>query len=263
MLNHNGESLRIAAMLSARRRSIFRFVVPNAVTTLSLLIGLWALTCAARGNTVDAAWWILASVLLDKLDGTFARLLRGSSDFGVQLDSLSDLICFGLAPAATVVMYAAEQQSWWTGGNEWLLWGCCATLPVCAAWRLAKFNVISEELGSAYFLGIPTTHVGGLVASSILVASRYSVEGAADAMPVLLVGFSLWMVSSLPMPKLRVTGKRLLDFIVFGNVAAAYILVPMRELPELLLAQAVIYAIGGTLAALPHRGKLKSPPLFY
>jgi len=250
-------------MLPARRRSILRFVVPNAVTTVSLLIGLWALTCASRGEPVDAAWWILVSVLLDKLDGTFARLLKGSSDFGVQLDSLSDLICFGLAPAATVVVFSAAQPSWWTGGYEWLLWGCCATLPVSAAWRLAKFNVISEEMGSVYFLGIPTTHVGGLVATSILVASRYSVEGMGDAMPVLLVGFSFWMVSSLPMPKLRVTGKRFVDLLVFSNVAAAYILVPMRALPELLLAQAVLYAIGGTLAALPHRGKLSSPVLFY
>ena len=250
-------------MLPARRRSILRFIVPNAVTTVSLSIGLWALTCAARGDTVDAAWWILVSVLLDKLDGTFARLLKGSSDFGVQLDSLSDLICFGLAPGATVLMYSSTPESWWHGGYEWMLWGCCALLPICAAWRLAKFNVISEEMGSAYFLGIPTTHVGGLVATSILVANEHSLEGAVDAMPVLLVGYSLWMISSLPMPKLRVTGRRVIDLIVFSNVIAAYIFVPLRMFPELLFAQAAIYAIGGTVASLPHRGELSSPALFY
>ena len=249
-------------MLPAKRRSIIRFLIPNAVTTVSLLIGLWALTNAARGNAEEAAWWILVSVLLDKLDGTFARLLKGSSEFGVQLDSLSDLICFGLAPAATVAVFSSSQPSWWSG-SEWLLWGCCATLPVGAAWRLAKFNVISEEMGSKYFLGIPTTHVGGLVATSILLLSRYQVEGAADGMPVLSVGFSLWMVSSLPMPKLQKTGRKVLDIIILANVVAAYVLVPMRLFPELLFAQAALYAVGGTLASLKVRADLKAPALFY
>ncbi|MEC8023932.1 MAG: CDP-alcohol phosphatidyltransferase family protein [Myxococcota bacterium] len=250
-------------MLPAERRSIIRFVIPNGVTTISLLIGLWALTCASRGEPENAAWWILVSVLLDKLDGTFARLLNGSSDFGVQLDSLSDLICFGLAPAATVAVFTSSLPSWWAGGMEWLLWACCATLPVAAAWRLAKFNVITSEMGSKYFLGIPTTHVGGLVATSILVASRYSIEGAADAMPVLSVGFSFWMISSLPMPKLQATDSRLMNIVLVVNVAAAYILVPMRMFPELLFAQALLYAVGGTLTSLRKRSSLKAPLLFY
>ena len=250
-------------MLAAKPRSLVRFLVPNGVTTVSLLIGLWALTCASRGEAENAAWWILASVLLDKLDGTFARLLNGSSEFGVQLDSLSDLICFGLAPAAAVAAFAVSQPSWWLDGNDWILWGCCATLPVGAAWRLAKFNVITEEMGSGYFLGIPTTHVGGLVATSILIATKYKIQGAADGLPIFAVGFALWMISSLPMPKLQKTGKRLVDIIVFSNVVAAYVLVPMRALPELLFAQAAIYAVGGTLTSLHRRSELKAPPLFY
>ena len=76
-----------------------KYFVPNAFTALSMLFGLASMTMSAAGNFQLAAWMILWGVLLDKLDGTAARLMHASSEFGVQFDSFADFVVFGIAPA--------------------------------------------------------------------------------------------------------------------------------------------------------------------
>ena len=84
----------------------WRYVIPNAVTSASLVVGLLVMVAAMDGRFEAAGWLMVMCVLLDKLDGTTARLLGATSKFGVQLDSLADLVVFGVAPAATLHLLA-------------------------------------------------------------------------------------------------------------------------------------------------------------
>ena len=85
--------------------SKLKYVVPNAFTALSMLFGVYAFTLAAKGELELASWMVLWGVLLDKLDGTAARALNATSEFGVQYDSFADFVIFGIAPAA--ILYFA------------------------------------------------------------------------------------------------------------------------------------------------------------
>ena len=119
-----------------------KYLVPNSCTAFSLVLGLASIVQSTSGNFELAAWMILWGVLLDKLDGTFARLLNASSEFGAQMDSFADFVSFGMAPAA--LMY------WGLSANDmvnqvWLSAGCMVFV-VATASRLARFNVASHPV---------------------------------------------------------------------------------------------------------------------
>ena len=153
---------RLQKRLSARyyKRPPLRSLVPNAVTLISLCSGLTAVFEAVSGQWQKAVLFIFLSMILDGLDGRLARLLGVSSAFGAELDSLSDFMVFGVAPG--FVMY------FWTLNNlSHYGWVPVLLLAVCAAIRLARFNVaISEEQQSwkrGFFLGCPSP-MGALLA---------------------------------------------------------------------------------------------------
>lgn len=129
--------------------------IPNAVTCCNLVAGTLAIVSAARGT--EPMWglegWQWAAIFIgiaavaDFLDGFFARLLRAYSELGKELDSLCDLVSFGVAPAITLfyVLPAVE-------AIEWYRW-CVFLIPVCAALRLAKFNIDTRQ--ATFFIGLP------------------------------------------------------------------------------------------------------------
>ena len=136
--------------------------LPNAVTITAMCFGLSAIRFAQSNEWEYAVFCILVSALLDMFDGKIARFLDQSSAFGLELDSLSDLVCFGVAPS--VVLYLAAMQQVGKIG-----WGICMFYTICCAMRLARFNVAHarseqvSDLDQKYFVGIPAP-AGAIVA---------------------------------------------------------------------------------------------------
>ena len=136
-----------------------RFLVPNAVTLANMFCGFLAIVYASNGRYEKAALAIGIAILLDGLDGRVARKLNATSPFGVEFDSFSDLISFGLAPAILIYFWAFA-----SGANEF---GVIVTFPYCvaAATRLARFNISPPNLKS--FVGLPTPGAAALAAAVV------------------------------------------------------------------------------------------------
>lgn len=163
-------------------------LVPNVLTGANLAIGMLALVYAIEGKFVFGSILILIAALLDRLDGKLARKIGASSDFGKELDSLADLVSFGVAPAVMVYLWRLDSLGL-TGQLVMILF------VLCGALRLARFNIMNV---SGYFLGVPITIAGSLMAVLVLTAGRAH-EAVAAALVVILSGL---MVSSIRLPKI-------------------------------------------------------------
>jgi CDP-diacylglycerol--serine O-phosphatidyltransferase len=221
-----------------------KYFVPNSVTALSLLLGLASVVMSVEGRFDLAAWMILWCTLFDKLDGSLARLLKASSEFGIQFDSLADFVSFGIAPAALVFF---QLQS--AGVASPLLGPAAAVYVLALAIRLARFNVSEPPLGADVFFGIPGTLCGAILASGFLVWRRHSVNLAwLEAAPALLVVLAIMMVSQLRLPKLKPRKNRALNAFQALNIVAVYLCGVMMWAPEFLLTLALLFLIGGVIA---------------
>jgi CDP-diacylglycerol---serine O-phosphatidyltransferase len=238
----------------------WRYVVPNAVTSMSLVLGLFVLLAASEQRFTDAGWLMVWCVLLDKLDGTTARILKATSKFGVELDSLADLVVFGVAPAGTIMLLArAEPELFALYGSFGLIPVALAMFVVCSALRLAKFNVLSETGGPGVFFGMPTTLAGGLLALLLLIGLQYELDGLIAALPIIAAGFALLMVSNLPLPKIGHDAGVAMKVFQLVTVALAYVFGFMRIFPEYLLGISIFYALAGFGWGLLHWSELKNP----
>lgn len=146
---------------------INRAVYPSMVTLGNLFCGFLAIAYVSDGKLTTAAWLIFAGMVFDVLDGKVARLTKGSSDFGMQLDSLADMISFGVAPAFLAKVYITQDPSLISSRVAWIL---CLSYVVCAALRLARFNVETDhdESSHQYFKGLATPAAAGVVSSLVL-----------------------------------------------------------------------------------------------
>jgi CDP-diacylglycerol--serine O-phosphatidyltransferase len=173
--------------------------VPNIITCLNLLAGSFACVMALKYNHYTGAFlFIVMAAVFDFLDGFAARLLKAYSKIGAELDSLADVISFGLAPGCAVYAYMANN----TPGSAWPL--IAFLLPVFSAIRLAKFNIDTRQTNS--FLGLPVPASGLFWAS--LIASMHLFFSALTlyliiGIVVLLIIFCLLMVSEIPMFSLK------------------------------------------------------------
>jgi CDP-diacylglycerol--serine O-phosphatidyltransferase len=168
-------------------------ILPSLCTLANLIFGLIALILIYNGRKDWAAVFIVMGMLFDGFDGRLARLLKVSSEFGKQLDSLSDLVTFGVAPAMLAYTVSLHQLG---------KWGIVAMLPfpLMGALRLARFNVLTS--GSGYFVGVPITLAGGLLALFLLSCPNQSVW---LVLAVLLL-LSWLMISTFRYPDLKSVG---------------------------------------------------------
>jgi CDP-diacylglycerol--serine O-phosphatidyltransferase len=208
-----------------------RVLPPNAITACGMVVGFVSILSSAAGAYETAAWLIAVAALIDKLDGTAARLLKATSEFGVQFDSFSDFCTFGLAPAA-LLWFAAPTlapSTWTPPAAQAGLAAICAVYAVCAAVRLARFNVTTAE-HPTLFLGLPSTLSGSLIALTFLSAVELGVDTQAimRVFPYLLVLCAALMVSNLPLPKLRLPDGLAGRIFFVANAVAIYVLVPLR-----------------------------------
>src|SRR3989441_13300000 len=130
-----------------RRRGIY--LLPNLVTTTALFAGFYAIVMAMNQRFDNAAVAIFVAMILDCLDGRVARLTRTQSAFGAEYDSLSDMVCFGAAPALVIYEWALLSMKNWG-------WFAAFVYCVCAALRLARFNTMLEVADKRYFQGLPS-----------------------------------------------------------------------------------------------------------
>ena len=226
----------------------FRYLLPNAVTIFSLTLGLTAIAYSVNGMVEDACWLVLLSVMLDKLDGSLARLLKAESQLGVELDSFADFVVFGLAPASILigVMGGAPVAFSFEIIPAWLYVVCCVL-------RLARFNTIAETPFKDLFQGVPSTLSGGLVSSTVLVAIKFfpDIGVGAPYLAALLATMAILMVSPVYIPKIGRSRKRYAQIFTVVNTAFVLCLILMRIWPEYLCLVAVSYLlIGGVVGGL-------------
>jgi CDP-diacylglycerol--serine O-phosphatidyltransferase len=225
-----------------------RYFVPNGFTGLSLLLGLGSIVMSAQGDFRLAAWMVLWGVLLDKLDGSAARLLKATSKFGVEFDSFADFVVFGIAPAA-LVYYRVLATGQLVGWQKTALMITSGLYALALAVRLSRFNITTG--GESIFLGIPGTLMGGIVASAFLTWDKYKLaEALLLYSPGLLVVAAVLMVSTVRLPKLKLHKNKAFNAFTVANVVGAYVCAPLMLMPEYLFGIAVVYGVGGVVYCL-------------
>lgn len=211
----------------------FRQIAPNMVTSGNLLCGLFSLILVLHGRIVPAAWLIFFAVIFDGFDGKVARMLGGGSQFGLEFDSLADLVSFGVAPA--ILLYQVSVKSLYLVGA----FAACF-FALCVALRLARFNVVHVP---GPFQGLPCP-AGGLFVSSFVI-SRLRLP--AWFMALVLVGVGLLMISSIPYANMKKLTKKTADktkcLALFTLFALSFVFLK-KHAPLFLFA---IYILSGLL----------------
>jgi len=199
------------------------YLLPNLLTTGTLFSGFYAIVAAIDHNFSRAGMAVFIAMLFDGLDGRVARWTNTQSAFGKEYDSLSDMVAFGLAPSIVAyqwgVVLIAEYGKLW-GRFGWL---AAFFYAVCAALRLARFNVKAASSDKRYFEGLPSPSAAACVAGFIWVASEYDVSG----LPALIMGFLVTAsIGALMVSRFSFwSGK---DLNLRGKVPVAYlVLVPL------------------------------------
>ncbi|MCD4689242.1 MAG: CDP-diacylglycerol--serine O-phosphatidyltransferase [Desulfuromonadaceae bacterium] len=177
-----------------RRESLRKgvYLLPNLFTTGTLFAGFYGIISTMNGGYYVAAWFILVSAIFDVLDGKVARLTGTTSRFGVEYDSLADLVAFGVAPG--LLMY-----SWALKPFGKLGWLAAFLYVVCGALRLARFNVQVDTVESKRFLGLPIPAAASMVASCVLLFYHLGGSGSIRKVSVLILIYvlALLMVSNV------------------------------------------------------------------
>jgi CDP-diacylglycerol--serine O-phosphatidyltransferase len=180
------------------RQSKYRYVIPNGVTFLSLACGVLSILASSNDSLKLAGFLILASYVLDLFDGELARRLHATSDFGLQLDSLTDVISLGTAPA--VLAFSHLQAS---NVAPLLLWPVIVLFVLAGAFRLARFNLLPMKEGQVDSVGLTISTAGATLTLAILSDLANEAEFIPDTayLPLMLV-LSLLMVSRIAHPSI-------------------------------------------------------------
>ncbi|MDR0621663.1 MAG: CDP-diacylglycerol--serine O-phosphatidyltransferase [Deltaproteobacteria bacterium] len=194
-----------------RRRAIYIF--PNLFTTMSLFFGFYAIMCAIQGRFYYSACLILVATIMDGLDGTVARMTKTTSLFGVEYDSLSDLLSFCAAPSILIYLWALKPHNLHFSflpvpDDRSLGLGLIAAFIylVCGALRLARFNVSVGHRDPGFFQGLPTTAAAGIVSAAVLWHYRFPGPPISPNGPLTLgfiVLLAVLMVSNLDFLSLK------------------------------------------------------------
>ncbi|MCF8069735.1 MAG: CDP-diacylglycerol--serine O-phosphatidyltransferase [Desulfobacterales bacterium] len=172
------------------RRGIY--ILPNLFTSLNMFCGFYAIISAINGKFVSAAVAILIASVFDLLDGKVARATNTQSSFGVEYDSLADLVSFGMAPALMMYLWALQPfgRIGWLAGFLYM---------ACGALRLARFNTMVGKISSDYFQGLPIPAAAGMNAVTILFFNKLNlgVETIPVMVLVMIYILSFLMVSNI------------------------------------------------------------------
>jgi len=230
------------------RRGIY--LLPNMITTAGLFAGFYAIVAAMNGRFEAAAVAIFVAMIMDGIDGRVARLTNTESEFGVQYDSLADMVSFGLAPA--LVMYEWSLKSMVTVGWAKLGWLAAFIYTASGALRLARFNAQVATAEKNYFRGLPSPSAAGAVAGMVWVGADLGLNGE-DLVYltfVLTIAMGLLMVSNVRYYSFKeIHFKNRVSFVAILVVVLVYAFASIDP-PKVLFAGFLIYSISGVVYTL-------------
>jgi CDP-diacylglycerol--serine O-phosphatidyltransferase len=209
-----------------RKSLSFNKMLPNLITLLALSAGLTSIRYGLRGEWERAVIAIFLAAIFDGADGRVARMLKATSKFGAELDSLSDFISFGVAPAVLLYMWTLSEA----GGFGWAL---SLLLAICCALRLARFNTMLGEpdlpsWAHNYFVGVPAPAAAGLALLPMVLSFKFE-QGFFSSFPVVAlfeIGVAFLMVSRIPtysFKRFRVPSKWVLPLMLLVGLLAAFL----------------------------------------
>ncbi|HBD07658.1 MAG TPA: CDP-diacylglycerol--serine O-phosphatidyltransferase [Syntrophobacteraceae bacterium] len=175
------------------------YILPNLFTTANMFCGFFGIVNSIDGHYQAAAIAVLVSCLFDILDGKVARLVGATSRFGVEYDSLADLVAFGVGPAVLMYMWALKPF----GRLGWL---AAFLFMACGALRLARFNVQVDTVSKKYFVGLPIPGAACMVSTIVLFASQWRIPYVPEHSIMLLITtyvLGFLMVSNIPYNSLK------------------------------------------------------------
>jgi CDP-diacylglycerol--serine O-phosphatidyltransferase len=229
---------RVLAKNRIRRRGIY--LLPSLLTTAALFAGFWAIVQAMNYRFDWAAKAVFVAMVLDTLDGRVARLTKTQSAFGAEYDSLSDMVCFGAAPALVVYEWALLNMGYVGWGGAFLY--CCF-----AALRLARFNTNLDVADKRYFQGLPSPAAAALVAGFVWTMEDYAINP--DSVRVWAFGVTLLaglaMVSAIKYYSFKTVNLRRSVPFVFVLLIALFFALVSYQPPLVLFSAFVLYALSG------------------
>jgi CDP-diacylglycerol--serine O-phosphatidyltransferase len=230
------------APLRPRRKGIY--ILPNLFTLAALFGGFYAIVMAMNQRFELAAIGIFCAMVLDSLDGRVARMTNTQSAFGEQMDSLSDMVSFGAAPALIVYEWALK-------GMGKLGWIVAFLYCAAAALRLARFNVNTAVVDKRFFQGLPSPAAAALVIGFIWLMDDVGYKGFREGpwLGWVALAFTLYagltMVTNVPFYSFKdVSFKRSVPFIVIVAIALAFALIAYHP-PTVLFSLFVVYGLSG------------------
>jgi CDP-diacylglycerol--serine O-phosphatidyltransferase len=234
--------------------SRLRYTIPNGFTALSLLLGIASIVTTQLGELELAAWIIIWCALLDVMDGLSARLLKATSDFGAEFDSMADLVSFGVAPAVLVLNAGLEIGGVeYDSGQFWVLLVAIGVFALAGAMRLARFNLSSDQPSTGWFAGIPITAAGGGIVPAVILVLIHHPDVASLLplhlyLPVLMFVLALLMISRIRFPKAVKRDSLFMNAFQGFVILGVYYCGITRSYPEYLLGMGTFILISGIIA---------------
>ncbi len=172
------------------------YILPNLFTASSIFVGVISIVESSKGNFVLASWLILLALIFDGLDGRIARMTNTTSQFGVEFDSLADIISFGIAPAMLLYFFI---------GHEFGRFGILvsALYVIFGAIRLARFNISTAKTDPNVFIGLPIPTAAIFVSMWILLFHKYALENYGIVLLFLTLVIAVFMVSNFRYPSFK------------------------------------------------------------
>jgi CDP-diacylglycerol---serine O-phosphatidyltransferase len=227
-------------LVVARKRRKGLYVLPNLFTLAALFGGFYAMIQAVNGHFDLAAIGIFCAMVLDSLDGRVARMTNTQSAFGEQMDSLSDMVSFGAAPALISYVWALKGLGRWG-------WLAAFVYCACAALRLARFNVNTAVVDKRYFQGLPSPAAAALVAGFIWLMTELGISGPSVAWPMFALALyaGLTMVTNVPFYSFKdVSMKKSVPFAVIVSIALGIAIINIDP-PTVVFGLFVLYGFSG------------------
>ena len=244
---HNDTSSE-GLVIRKRRKGIY--VLPNLFTLAALFGGFYAIVMAIDGRFDQAAVGVFCAMVLDSLDGRVARMTNTQSAFGEQMDSLSDMVSFGAAPALIAYVWALKGLGRWG-------WIAAFVYCACAALRLARFNVNTAVVDKRFFQGLPSPAAAAMVAGFIWLMTEAGVAGEQVRwwMFGLMLFAGLTMVTNVPFYSFKdVSFKRSVPFVVIVLMALGIAVINIDP-PTVIFGLFVIYGLSGYVLYVWRRAK--------
>lgn len=243
-----------------RPRAIY--LLPNLFTTGGLFAGFYAIIAASQGHFTTACVAVFIAAILDGLDGRVARMTGTTSEFGVQYDSLADLVSFGMAPALVMYHWALSTLRFDGTTLGKVGWAAAFLYAACAALRLARFNTQVGQVDKRWFIGLASPAAAGLMMAFVWAFSalKFSGEQMRYAALGVTVLAGLLMVSRFRYFSFKAAPRS--ERVPFLAVVVAVVVFVALAIdpPKVLLTVGVLYALSGPAMAAWQRLRRNSPP---